>query len=241
MLPVQEKYEMTVVGTRNESTRERWLEQTLKNIPPGSRILDAGAGEQKYRRFCSHLEYVALDFAMYDGLGNGKGLQTGSWNQSDLDVVSDITSIPEPDSSFDAIMCIEVFEHLPEPVLAIREFARLLRKGGYLIVTAPFCSLTHLAPYHYASGYNSYYYRTHLGNNGIEIAEMVPNGNYFEYMAQEVRRISYISDKYCSYGVSRMESFLVRRFLQFLEKLNDRDHGSEELLCFGYHVLARKM
>ena len=30
-----------------------------------------------------------------------------------LDIISDITSIPVSDNTFDAVMCIEVFEHLP--------------------------------------------------------------------------------------------------------------------------------
>jgi len=117
-------------GTRNQATREAWLERTLASIPAGSRILDAGAGELQYKRFCSHLQYVSQDFGQYDGQGDGIGLQKGSWDQSRLDIVSDITAIPEPDASFDAIMCIEVLEHLPAPVDALRELIRLLKPGG---------------------------------------------------------------------------------------------------------------
>ena len=117
-------------GTRNQATREAWLERTLASIPAGSRILDAGAGELQYKRFCSHLQYVSQDFGQYDGQGDGIGLQKGSWDQSRLDIISDITAIPEPDASFDAIMCIEVLEHLPAPVDALRELIRLLKPGG---------------------------------------------------------------------------------------------------------------
>lgn len=74
-----------------------------------SRILDAGAGELAYKHFCSHLHYVSQDFAQYDGKGNASGLQMGTWDQSNLDIISDITSIPEKDASFDAIMCIKDF------------------------------------------------------------------------------------------------------------------------------------
>ena len=41
-----------------------------------------------------------------------------------LDIISDITSIPITDNSFDAIMCVEVFEHIPEPAKAVKEFCK---------------------------------------------------------------------------------------------------------------------
>ncbi|MBU5612544.1 class I SAM-dependent methyltransferase [Geomonas azotofigens] len=228
------------VGTANLHTREKWLEAALSAIPAGSRILDAGAGEQNYRRFCSHLDYVAQDFAQYDGKGDAKGLQTGAWDQSRLDIVSDITSIPEPDASFDAIMCVEVFEHLPDPLAALREFSRLLKKGGTLILTAPFCSLTHFAPYHFYSGFSRYFYRTHLDACGFEIEELVENGNYFEYLAQEVRRIPTVADLYVGKRPRLWELLSVRVVLHMLERFCRDDRGSSELLHYGCHVRSVK-
>ena len=149
---------MSRVGKSNALTRETWLEETLKAIPSGYRILDAGAGEQQFKKFCPHLKYVAQDFGKYDGLGDNAGLQVGKWDQSKLDIVCDITDIPEPAGAFDAIMCVEVFEHLPNPIAAIKEFSRVLRPGGYLIITAPFCCWTHFAPYHFYTGFNHYFY-----------------------------------------------------------------------------------
>ena len=146
-------------GSKNDINRVVWLEQKLKEIPAGSRILDAGAGEKRFLKYCPHLNYVSQDFSQYDGIGNGKGLQMGSWNQKDLDIISDITKIPEPNESFDAILCSEVFEHIPNPQLAIREFSRLLKKGGQLIITAPFCCGTHFAPYIFYTGFSLYFYK----------------------------------------------------------------------------------
>jgi len=226
---------------RNIKTRETWIENTLKQIPPGSRILDAGAGELQYKRFCHHLEYVSQDFGLYDGTGNGAGLHVGTWDQSKLDIVSDIGAIPEEDASFDAIMCIEVLEHLQVPLQALKEFSRLLRSGGHLIITSPFCSLTHFAPYHFCSGFNRYYYATHLPSLGFEIMEIEPNGNFFEYLAQEVRRLPAVASRYAAVGKRWWWLHgLMYPLLVALDVLSRRDSGSSELLCFGFHVRAVK-
>lgn len=231
---------MVKIGLQNETTREEWLKNTLKKIPAGFRILDAGAGELKFKKYCAHLQYISQDFAQYDGSGDGKGLQTETWEQSNLDIVCDINSIPEPDNSFDAVMCIEVFEHLAEPVKAIQEFSRLLKFGGYLIITAPFCSLTHFSPYHFYSGFNRYFYHTHLEKNGFKILAIEQNGNYFEYLGQEIRRIPKIAKQYAGIRLTILARFALRYILKILERISKRDQGSDELLCYGYHILAKK-
>ncbi len=228
------------VGTHNESARIDWLEQTLKKIPAGSRILDAGAGEGQFKKFCAHLNYVAQDFGQYDGQGDQVGLQTGSWDQTHLDIVSDITVIPEADASFDAIMCVEVLEHLPNPILAIKEFSRLLRSGGQLIITAPFCSLTHLAPYHFYSGFNQYFYQTHLPAHGFEIVELQTSGNYFEYLAQEIRRIPSMAELYAKDRPDEIEEVASNITLNMLDRFSRHGQSSSEMLYFGCHVSALK-
>jgi SAM-dependent methyltransferase len=228
------------VGLQNESTRVQWLQTTLAAIPAGSRLLDAGAGTQQYRKFCTHLNYVSQDFAEYRP-GDSPGLHPAEFDYGKLDIVGEITSIPQPDGSFDAIMCVEVLEHLPDPVPAIAEFARLLKPNGYLILTAPFCSLTHFAPYHFSSGFNRFWYEKHLSDYHFQITQMVPNGNYFEYLAQEIYRIPTVSQKYAGGNpgfIEKLSMYLIQRMLL---RFTQRDSNSAELLCFGYHVVARKI
>ncbi|MGV1098501.1 class I SAM-dependent methyltransferase [Thiovibrio sp. JS02] len=228
------------VGKHNEQNREAWLEKTLRALPPGSRILDAGAGTQQYRKFCRHLQYVSQDFAQYDGAGDSAGLQVNDFDYGKLDIVSDIAAIPEPDSSFDAIMCIEVLEHVPDPIAAVKEFSRLLKPNGALIITAPFCSLTHFSPYHFSSGLNAYWYRKHLPGNGLEVIELTANGNFFEFVAQELGRTDSIAKRYAGKKARLYEklAMLIVRFM--LQRFSALDSGSAELLCYGYHLWARK-
>ena len=224
----------SIFGLSNETDRTNWIEQTLKLIPEGYRVLDAGAGELKYKQYCSHLKYVSQDFGQYDG----KGLQTQTWDNSKLDIVSDIINIPESDNSFDAIMCIEVFEHISSPIEAIKEFSRLLKPGGILIITAPFASLTHFAPYLFYSGFNKYFYEKHLADYGFEIEELSRNGSFFEFLAQEIQLR--IPNKYTDYKPSYKENRAINTILNMLEKMDKSDEKSRELLTFGYHVKAVK-
>ena len=222
-------------GTDNEINRQLWVREALSELPEG-RILDAGAGEQQYRSFCSHLRYVSQDFCEYEGQGNDLGIQTGTWDTSRIDITSDITAIPEPDASFDAILCTEVFEHIPDPIAALNEFHRLLRTGGELILTSPFCSLTHFAPYHFNSGFNRYFYEHHLPLIGFTIIEVTPNGDYSEYVAQELRRLlTYYGAPplYIKACIAILLKYIRTRKTLCNIKLDD-------IACYGYHVRAIK-
>ena len=233
-----------MVGTKNEAIRKAWLEKTLKSLPSGSRLLDAGAGELANKEYCEHLDYVSQDFCQYEGAGDSKGLQMGAWDTKQIDIVGDITNIAAKDESFDVVLCSEVLEHLPNPVEALKEFKRLLKKDGKLILTAPFCSLTHFAPYHFSTGFNRYFYEHHLNDLAFRIEEVTINGNFFEYLGQEIRRIPIVSEKYSSKKrtfIERCKMKILRVFfLKMLESLSKKDKGSDELLCFGYQVIAVK-
>jgi ubiquinone/menaquinone biosynthesis C-methylase UbiE len=230
---------MMQVGTTNEPQREKWIEQTLKKIPAGHKILDAGAGECQFEKYCSHLNYVAQDFAQYTGSGEA-GLQTGTWDNTKLDIISDITDIPVADASFDAVMCTEVLEHVPDAVAALKELNRLLKPGGYMLLTAPFASLTHFAPYHFATGFNRYFYEHHLGKMGYTIIDLTLNGNYFEYLAQEVRRVNSTAKTYSPVKLNIFQRIIRYLFLQTLQQLSAKSKGSEALLAYGVQVFAQK-
>lgn len=228
------------IGIQNEANRIAWLKRTLKKIPKGARILDAGAGEQPYKKFCQHLKYTSQDFGKYNGKGDSIGAQNVNWKYKKIDIISDITSIPKPDGYFDAIMCTEVFEHLPNPIMALKEFSRLLRSGGYLIITSPFCSLTHFSPYFYYSGFAQRFYETYLPEYGFKILRISPNGNYFEYLGQEMRRLSTIASIYAQDKPHLLEHLFIKLILRMLERFSKKDKNSSEILNFGYHVLAVK-
>ena len=231
---------MFKVGTTNEAVRVKWIEETLKKIPKNLTILDAGAGESPFKKYCTHLNYIAQDFGQYTGEGR-VGLQTGAWDNSKLDIISDITSIPLADSSIDVILCTEVLEHIADPIAALKEFNRLAKQGAYLIITAPFASLTHFAPFHFSSGLSRFFYEKHLPDNEFTITKLEFNGNYFEFIAQENRRVKRMALKYSGKKLNIFEKIILHLNLYMLQNLSKKDTGSSEMLCYGIHVIARKI
>ena len=224
----------------NEINRQSWLKKTLSALEPKARILDAGAGELKDKQDCNHLDYVSQDFCQYEGEKGGalnEGLQCSEWDTNHIDLVSDITSIPSADASFDAIICSEVLEHVPEPTQALNEFSRLLKPGGKLIITAPFASIVHMAPYYYCSGFSSYWYKYHLESCGFNIEELSPNGDWFAYLHQEIIRLGSMERRYGNWSWIFAYAYSLLGVLYF--KIRG-DKRAEDLACFGWHCVAVK-
>lgn len=231
------------IGKNNHEMRRQWVIDQLKLISPKTRLLDAGAGTQQFKKYCTHLDYVSQDFAQYLPSEKQAGLQNPEWDYGSLDIISDIVDIPQPDASFGAILCSEVLEHIPYPSRAIEEFSRLLKPNGVLLITAPFCALTHQAPYFHATGFSPYYYKQILSDFGFTNIELVPNGSYFEYFAQEVHRLNGVSKQYTikKKGLSFYQKIVSLLFLRLLNKQFKKDTKSSDLLCYGYFVRCTKI
>jgi SAM-dependent methyltransferase len=97
----------------------------------GGRILEIGGGTNPHAERFENFEYVCLDLT-----------ETGP------DVIQgDITNCPEIESgSFDAVISVDVFEHIREPWLAATEIVRLLRPGGFTYHSTLFSWRYHPCP-----------------------------------------------------------------------------------------------
>lgn len=79
---------------------------------------------------------VAADFAesavrLGAARGRGQALSNVSW------MVADVQAVGLPSAAFDTVISCETIEHLTDPVGALREFHRILKPGGRLVLTTP--------------------------------------------------------------------------------------------------------
>ena len=223
----------------NLNERTNWVKKQLQTLPNGSSLLDAGCGSQQFRLFCDHLNYKGQDFGKYvqsekEIIGaedNGSKTNAG-YKYGELDYIGDIWDISEEDKSFDAILCTEVFEHIPYPIETVKEFSRLLKDGGKLILTAPSASLRHMDPYFFYSGFSDRWYEKFLQDNGFKIEEISPVGDYYSWLCVEMART----------GLTHNILAKVLLFPAFIYFFNmKKTKTSIDTLCMGYHVLATKI
>lgn len=233
---------------QNEEARRDWVKARLAEVPAGHRLLDVGAGECQYKPFCAHLKYIAQDVNQYDGQGDGIGLQTRQWDFSQIDLVCDIYDIPT-ETTYDALLCTEVLEHIVDAPRALELFGKLVRPGGVLILTAPFACLTHFAPHFYSSGYSEYFYRTLLDRFGFDIERLEKNGSYFRQVHYEVVRLAGLAEQYTGGPVPLEKKdalFKAAEAIRDLIEAEERDlkpgeeAPSAALSSYGLHVVARR-
>ncbi|NMC36400.1 class I SAM-dependent methyltransferase [Candidatus Beckwithbacteria bacterium] len=218
------------------SYRKDWVEKKAKTLKRGANILDVGAGPCQYKPLFKHCHYTSQDFMQYRG--NKKGLLADKWNYGKIDIISDIAKIPVKDKSYDAILCTEVLEHVPYPIEAIKEMARILKPGGKLWITAPFASGLHQEPYHFYGGYSPYFYKLFSQKFDLKIKEIQPTGGFFKHLAQELWRAGDILEKRKKIHI--VSKILFKKTLPlFFAKLDKTIYIKE--FTIGYLIEAEKL
>ena len=149
-------------------------------VPAGARVLDAGAGEGRYRPEFEHTRYVGIDLAVGDV----------SWHYQDLDAMGDLSRLPFVTGLFDAVLCTQVLEHITEPQRVLCEIQRVLRPGGRLFLTAPQSWHQHQKPHDYFR-YTSFGLRYLFEHAGLEVQSVEPMGGYFWYLSFQLQNINY--------------------------------------------------
>jgi SAM-dependent methyltransferase len=101
----------------------------------GEEILEIGCGSGAYTRELVRLGARVTATEVAPGPLAQARRNLGSL-EADLRI-EDAQSLSLPDERFDKVLLSEVIEHVPDPDQAIAEAARVLRRGGLLVVSTP--------------------------------------------------------------------------------------------------------
>lgn len=127
-------------------------------------FLDAGSGDRKWEKCVSERDrYFSMDYL--------PAAASSPWREAFPHVNADGMRLPFKDNSFDAVINVFVLEHVPSPHNIIKEFSRVLKPGGTILLAGPGDILmSHGEPYNYFN-MTKYAYKKLLEDNRFEIIE----------------------------------------------------------------------
>ncbi len=130
--------------------------------------------------------------------------------------------IPVPDNSYDAIICTGLLEHVPDPQKVLKEFNRILTKGGKVVLSASYAFSTHNAPDNYFH-FTVYGMRLLLESADFSIERVKPSCRPFRTLAILLQRICYQTDMMMPVKVL---FFLVAKIIPLFDNFIRKDYGS---------------
>jgi SAM-dependent methyltransferase len=154
-----------------------FIDEIRNTLVEGSILLDAGAGDCHWKKhFPPHVKYIGMDLGVADDV----------YDYSPLDIKGDLTNIPLDDNSVDAVISIQVLEHVTEPSKVLAEFNRVLKPGQHLFLTCPQAEFQHQTPYDFFR-YTPYGLRELLELNNFEVLWIRPQKGNFNHIYNELR------------------------------------------------------
>jgi len=138
-------------------------------------LVDIGCGSKPYATMTKGLvkEHLGVDH-----------VET-QHDRTCVDIFASAYDTTLPDASADTVLCTAVLEHLERPQDAIREMYRILKPGGYVILTAPLFWHLHEEPRDFYR-YTKYGLEYLFTREGFLVKEILPLSGFVVTFSQEL-------------------------------------------------------
>jgi SAM-dependent methyltransferase len=151
------------------------------------------------------------------------------------DILASAESIPLPDDSIDTFLMCEVLEYLEKPEICLKEAFRILKSGGYGIITMPFLHPVHPDSYDYQR-WTVARLALEIKNAGLELIEINEFGGLFAVISDFYHVIA--SDLPAEKIFIKRFIFLFLRIVRAIFPL--RINRSNSRINTGYGLVVRK-
>ena len=143
-------------GTAWRRSNWHFLNGEVKRLSSEAMILDVGAGHGDFADIFEGKNYYSLDIVPY----------------AEVDLVCDLgQTIPFRPGTFDAVILMNVLEHVYENRGLVQNIAKILKPGGKLIITVPFLLKVHQAPFDF-SRYTPFYLEKLAQEAGFKVEKL---------------------------------------------------------------------
>jgi SAM-dependent methyltransferase len=136
------------------------------------KVLDIACGNKPYEKLFSHCKsYLGCDIVQSS---NNK-----------VDIICDATNIPLESNTFNTVISTQSIEHIANYGGMLQEAYRLLKSGGYLILSGPMYWHLHEEPYDFFR-FTKHGFKYILEEVGFDVIEVLPNGGKWAMFGQMV-------------------------------------------------------
>jgi SAM-dependent methyltransferase len=193
-------------------------------------LLDLGCGNKPYEEWYAPLSSSTI----------GCDVIQSSLNR--VDVLCEATNLPFEPGSFDTVFCTQVMEHVYDHGQLLSEAHRVLRPGGHLVLTVPFCWELHEEPYDF------FRFSKHGLQNLFEAAGFTDiaikaNGGKWAAAFQMLLNTVYSSFKNKNWRTKLLKIlFIELRFTWLINKIAiraDKRHR-DDVWTLNYLIVAKK-
>jgi len=189
------------------------------------KVLDVGAGS--FSRYIDHFdceEYIKMDIH----------------GEKNIDIVGNAENIPFRSETFDSIVCTQVISDLENPGKAIKEFYRVLKPGGKVLLTESLFNEMHDEPYDFWR-FTKFGLEKFFQEAGFRVIAIDRRGGFFAMMGQNT--IRYLIERFNLYShrwtkIIKPIISLYGRKMIFLDKL-DKSKANKKF-SIGWCILGEK-